>query len=66
MIVFFLMILIVSTLEIIALKRKQNNRVLVAYIILTIVTMSLGYFYFTKSSNDSLAKLFFKISKISY
>lgn len=66
MISIVLAVCIVSIFEIRALKREGDNRGLAVFIGLAVITLALGTFYFSKSSEDSLADLFFHIINISY
>lgn len=66
MISFVFAVIIVSFLEIGAMRREKNNRTLFVFIVLAAFTLAMGYFYFSKTPDDSFANLFFGLVKTSF
>ena len=66
MILLVIAVLAAGIFEIRVLKKDGNNRGIAVFIGLAIITLVISVLYYSKSTGNSFANLFFNVLKISY
>lgn len=61
MVVFIIMLLIISAIDIINLIKTKNKKVLVLYATLNTLVLILGIYYYINPTSKSLVSVLFKI-----